>query len=153
MEDKKVNSFELKKTVLIVDDEEINRDILAMQLSNDFNILEADDGKAAIDLLLDPEHKIDLVVIDVNMPYSGQQVLKDRQENPKLRSIPFFVCTSEKETTVKNSCFYVQPLRTADSALPVCCHVHRKNRGFRSSEYSCRQPEKQFTDQSADCYR
>ena len=49
MEDKKVNSFELKKTVLIVDDEEINRDILAMQLSNDFNILEADDGKAAID--------------------------------------------------------------------------------------------------------
>lgn len=105
MEDKKVNSFELKKTVLIVDDEEINRDILAMQLSNDFNILEADDGKAAIDLLLDPEHKIDLVVIDVNMPYSGQQVLKDRQENPKLRSIPFFVCTSEKET--EESCFYL----------------------------------------------
>ena len=41
MAEKEGNLFELKKTVLIVNDEEINRDILSMQLSNDFNILEA----------------------------------------------------------------------------------------------------------------
>ena len=98
MAEKEGNSFGLKKTVLIVDDEEINRIILGAQLSNDFNILEADDGKTAIDLLLNGEHKVDLVITDVQMPFDGLQLLKFRQENQKLRSIPFYVCTSESYT-------------------------------------------------------
>ena len=95
--------FELKKTILVVDDESINRDILSAILSNDFNVLEADDGKAALDILLKGDHKVDLVLLDVFMPYDGRKVLKDRQQNPALKSIPFIVCTSDKN--IEEECF------------------------------------------------
>lgn len=95
--------FELKKTILVVDDESINRDILSAILSNDFNVLEADDGKVALDILLKGDHKVDLVLLDVFMPYDGRKVLKDRQQNPALKSIPFIVCTSDKN--IEEECF------------------------------------------------
>ena len=105
---KKVNSMEnnlftRKKTLLIVDDEEINRDILAFNLGNHFNIVEAGDGKEALDILLNDKHKIDLVITDVNMPFSGLEVLKVRQNNPKLKAIPFVMATTELHT--EEECF------------------------------------------------
>lgn len=95
--------FSVKKTVLIVDDEEINRDILSNILMDDFNVLEASDGKEAIDLLLKAEQKIDLVLLDVFMPFDGREVLKIRQKEISLRRIPFIVCTSDKN--IEEECF------------------------------------------------
>ena len=60
--------FSLKKTILVVDDEEINREILTMMLENDFDIIEASDGKEALDILLNRDEIIDLVLLDVFMP-------------------------------------------------------------------------------------
>ena len=76
MEDQKIQSnkqphkslFEFKKTILVVDDEEINRSILSMMLEQDFNIIESCDGKDALDILLSGEKRIDLVLLDVFMP-------------------------------------------------------------------------------------
>ena len=95
--------FELKKTVLVVDDEEINREIMSAILSNDFNVLEADDGQAALDLISKGEQKIDLVLIDIFMPLDGREVLKIRQQDPSLKKIPFIVCTSDKD--IEEECF------------------------------------------------
>ena len=97
--------FEIKHTLLIVDDEEINRDILSAILSDTFNVIEARDGKEAIDILLKDEHKVDLVLLDIFMPYDGRNVLKDRQANPKLKKIPFIVCTSDKN--IEEECFHL----------------------------------------------
>ena len=97
--------FEVKKTVLVVDDEPINRDILSAILSDTFNVIEAEDGKEAIDILLKEEHKIDLVLLDVFMPYDGREVLKERQQNPNLKKIPFIVCTSDKN--IEEECFHL----------------------------------------------
>ena len=44
--------FLVKKTVLIVDDEEINVEIMSAILEDTFNILTANDGKEALDILL-----------------------------------------------------------------------------------------------------
>ena len=60
--------FSLNKTILVVDDEEINREILTMMLENDFDIIEASDGKEALDILLNRDEIIDLVLLDVFMP-------------------------------------------------------------------------------------
>lgn len=95
--------FSVKKTVLIVDDEEINRDILSNILMDDFNVLEAGDGQEAVDLLLKAEQKIDLVLLDVFMPFDGREVLKIRQKEISLRRIPFIVCTSDKN--IEEECF------------------------------------------------
>ena len=95
--------FLVKKTVLIVDDEEINRDIMSEILKDDFNTIEAKDGQEAIDILLKGEHKIDIVLLDIFMPMDGREVLKLRKNNPDLRRIPFIVCTSDKN--IEEECF------------------------------------------------
>ena len=108
IEDKKAThsnrgNFFVKKTVLVVDDEEINVEIMSAILEENFNVLSANDGKNALDLLLKEDHKIDLVLLDVFMPFDGREVLKVRQNNPKLRRIPFIVCTSDKN--IEEECF------------------------------------------------
>ena len=103
MEDRKNAIFEAKKTILVVDDEEINRQILTMILSEDFHVLEASDGKEALEMLRKGDHKIDIVLLDIFMPMDGREVLKIRQQDPELRKIPFFVCTSDKD--IEEECF------------------------------------------------
>ena len=99
------NLFAIKKTILVVDDEPINRDILSAILADDFIVLEADDGKTALDILASPEHRIDLVLLDVFMPMDGREVLKIRQQTPALKQIPFIVCTSDKN--IEEECFHL----------------------------------------------
>ena len=50
-------NFLIKKTVLIVDDEEINVEIMSAILADDFHVLTANDGKEALDILLSGDHK------------------------------------------------------------------------------------------------
>ena len=102
---KKSKFFELKKTILIVDDEEINREIMSAILENDFNVLQADDGRLALDMLSKGEQKIDLVLLDIFMPMDGREVLKIRQQDPSLKKIPFIVCTSDKD--IEEECFHL----------------------------------------------
>ena len=97
--------FAVKKTILIVDDEEINREIMSAILANDFHTLEADDGQKALDIISRGEHKIDLVLLDIFMPMDGREVLKIRQQNPDLKKIPFIVCTSDKD--IEEECFHL----------------------------------------------
>ena len=101
----KNNIFEAKKTILVVDDEPINRDILTAILSDDFLVIEADDGKTALEILKHPEHPVNLVLLDVFMPMDGREVLKIRQQDPGLKKIPFIVCTSDKN--IEEECFHL----------------------------------------------
>ena len=105
MPERKNPIYAVKKTVLIVDDEEINRSILSAILEEDFHVLEASDGKEALDLISKGEHKIDLVLLDVFMPMDGREVLKIRQQDPSLKKIPFIVCTSDKN--IEEECFHL----------------------------------------------
>ena len=99
------NSFLVKKTILVVDDEEINVDIMSAILEDSFNVVTANDGKEALDILLNEENKIDLVLLDVFMPMDGREVLKVRNQNKKLKRIPFIVCTSDKN--IEKECFHL----------------------------------------------
>ena len=54
-------NFFVKKTILVVDDEEINIEIMTAILEDTFNVISASDGKDALDMLLKEEQKIDLV--------------------------------------------------------------------------------------------
>ena len=99
------SGFLVKKTILVVDDEEINVDIMSAILEDSFNVITANDGKKALDILLSEEQKVDLVLLDVFMPMDGREVLKVRKENLKLRRIPFIVCTSDKN--IEEECFHL----------------------------------------------
>ncbi len=61
-----------KKRILVVDDEQMIRTLTATTLKNQgYEVLEAIDGKAAIDLLEGEEYAIDLLITDVMMPRIG----------------------------------------------------------------------------------
>ena len=76
-----------KRTVLVVDDEEIIRDFLFEVLNDDFEVSTASDGDVAIDKL--KEQSYDLVITDLKMPrVSGDEVVRfARQSDPEAKVI------------------------------------------------------------------
>lgn len=98
--------LETKRTILIVEDDEINGDILASYLKHDFYILRAFNGRECLDILQKDDQVIDMVLLDVFMPVmDGYQVLRKRQKDPKLKKIPFIVMTAEAE--IEKECFHL----------------------------------------------
>ncbi|MBR0295584.1 MAG: EAL domain-containing protein [Bacilli bacterium] len=98
--------LEIKKTILIVEDDEINGDILASFLEHDFYLLRAYNGKECLEILNRDDRMIDLVLLDIFMPImNGYEVLHERQYNPKLKRIPFIVMTAEAK--IEEECFHL----------------------------------------------
>lgn len=84
----------MRERLLIVDDMEINRAILAQGFEDIYDIIEAPDGEKALDII-NSDINVDAVLLDLIMPKkNGIDVLKDMQESGKLRHIPVFVITS-----------------------------------------------------------
>jgi len=69
-----------KKTILIAEDEQVQRESLAAMLTDEgYQILQAGDGKEAYDLIL--QHSVDVLVSDLRMPrMDGIALLKHMQE-------------------------------------------------------------------------
>ena len=93
--------FEQK--VLIVDDEEINREILGNIIESEYKVDFAKDGKEALEKIHDKSDGISLVLLDILMPeLSGFDVLKQLQEEGLLSEIPVIVLTSEKDSEIES---------------------------------------------------
>lgn len=91
-----------RKTVLIVEDEFVNREILKNILSSDYKTLEAEDGKAALEILKEHQDDISLVLLDLILPeMSGIEVLGHMQSDAHLNHIPAIVLTSDKGQEVE----------------------------------------------------
>lgn len=83
-----------RATILIVDDVEINRTILSEIFKEDYNILEADNGLQAIEMI-NGSFGISAVLLDLIMPgINGLEVLKEMNKNGKTESIPVFLITA-----------------------------------------------------------
>ncbi len=105
MDEKKVMLMaEEKKTILIADDAEINRDILRVIFEEQFHILEAEDGEQAIEFLDASHEEIVLLFLDLMMPKkTGLQVMEHMKEKGYIKTIPVIMITGEAtaETDVK----------------------------------------------------
>ena len=65
-----------RQRILIADDSEMNRSILADMLGEEYDILEAEDGVRALAILQKYGTEIDLVLLDIVMPHvNGFDVL------------------------------------------------------------------------------
>jgi len=84
-----------EKTVMIVDDSEIDRTILKAILCQEYEIVEKSSGFMAIDYLKYKGYTLDALLLDVFMPeIDGFAVLQYMRENG-LSDIPVFLITSE----------------------------------------------------------
>ena len=90
-----------KRTVLVVDDEQINREILGTTLENDYRVLYAANGQEALSLLEKRGDMVSLILLDLLMPVmSGMVVLRRLKESPELSRIPVIVLTADHEAEV-----------------------------------------------------
>lgn len=82
------------KTILIVDDIEVNRVVLAEVFKDEYDIVQADGGKRAIEII-DSNREISAVLLDMLMPeVNGLDVLRAMNENGTIESIPVFLITA-----------------------------------------------------------
>ena len=81
--------MKIRKKILSVDDDPLNRDILAEYLTDGgYDVIEADDGDTALQILRG-DQEIDAIVLDRMMPrLSGMDVLKAVKADARYADIP-----------------------------------------------------------------
>ena len=89
-----------KRSILIVDDSELNRALLSDMLSNDFDIIEAENGAEAIRILHERELEISLMLLDIVMPeMDGFEVLAMMNKKNWIKSIPVIMISAETSSS------------------------------------------------------
>lgn len=97
-----VDTFQSEKpSVLIVDDSEMNRAILSEMLKDEYCILEADSGRAALDMVDRYGDELSLVLLDIVMPgMNGFEVLGDLSRRSIIDNLPVIMISSEDSDDV-----------------------------------------------------
>jgi two-component system, cell cycle response regulator DivK len=84
----------MNKRILVVEDQEDNRQILRDLLGNaGYEMIEAEDGEQA--LAQAAKHRPDLILMDIQLPLmDGYEATRRLKADPALRAIPVIVATS-----------------------------------------------------------
>ncbi len=87
-------------TVLVVDDDpNIRRMIVAALRRDGYDFLEAQNGREGLDAMR--AERPDVVVLDLMMPLvSGWDVLRERADDPQLQTIPVILISANREPEV-----------------------------------------------------
>ena len=93
----------IRRKVLVVDDESVNRQLLGNIVGTDFDVLYAEDGVQALEMIRQNERTLSLILLDLLMPrLDGYGVLEELSKDAELKRIPVIVLTSEKSAEVKS---------------------------------------------------
>ncbi len=91
-----------RRQVLVVEDQELNRDILGMILEEDYDVLYAENGAEGVACMREHRETLSIVLLDLMMPVmNGFEVLELVREDEELRHIPIIVLTAEKKAELK----------------------------------------------------
>jgi diguanylate cyclase (GGDEF)-like protein len=116
----------LKRHVLIVEDELINREILKNILSADYEVHTAENGEEALKILRSGTCSFSLILADLLMPVmDGFEMIRILREDEALRTIPVIVMTSEADAEVRSikmgaADFITKPYDLPDVILARC---------------------------------
>ena len=110
-----------KLKILIVDDSELNRELLAGMLEDDYEIYQVENGKKAIEILEENREQFKLVLLDINMPVmDGYEVLSIMKRRKWLDKLPVIVISAEisgesvkKAYELGASDYFVRPFNVA----------------------------------------
>ena len=91
-----------KRTILVAEDEFINREILSEILRDSYELLFAGTGTEALELIRENREILSLVLLDLIMPgMHGMEVLRTIKADPDLQRIPVIVMTSDQSSEVE----------------------------------------------------
>jgi PleD family two-component response regulator len=92
-----------RKKILAVDDNKVNRLLLTEIFNSEYDVLTAENGKEALEILEKSVEGISLVFWIWNAYMNGYEFLEEMRKNPELEKIPVIVVTSkdDADTEVK----------------------------------------------------
>ncbi|MBR1660102.1 MAG: EAL domain-containing protein [Oscillospiraceae bacterium] len=98
MEAEKESAVQRKRTVLVVEDNDMNREILCELLADDYHVLEAENGLVGLEQLEEHHGEISVVLLDVYMPeLDGFGFLERKQADARFDTIPVIMMTASNE--------------------------------------------------------
>lgn len=114
-----------KKIILVAEDD---ADLLELSVTalaaKGFDVLQAKDGKEAMEWLDRKSDEIDLILLDIVMPVmDGFEVLEKMQENEKYKKIPVIVSSNLDNETDRQAVFalgardFFEKVKTNPSAV------------------------------------
>ncbi len=95
-----------RNVILVVDDQEINREILTDFFQDQYEIMEAEDGKQALGLIARNFTRIACVLLDIVMPGTdGIGVLQEMKSSRLLERVPVIMITSNRSKEAEKRCY------------------------------------------------
>lgn len=92
-----------KKLVLVVDDEEINRELLGNILNEKYKVEYACDGEEAMQCIRRDRNILSCILLDLSMPKkSGLEVLSEIRSDDALSHIPVMILTAHQEAEIES---------------------------------------------------
>ena len=86
------------KTILIVEDTELNIDLITQLLEDDYNLVVARDGEEGVAMAI--QHMPDLILMDINLPViDGYEATRRIRTNDALRSTPIIGLSAHAMST------------------------------------------------------
>lgn len=90
------SNMKQEKTILVVEDNELNREILTAILEDSYSVLQAENGREALEILESHDQDLHLILLDLHMPVmDGYTLMNKMKENPRYASIPVIVITQD----------------------------------------------------------
>ncbi|MEM4268385.1 MAG: response regulator [Candidatus Woesearchaeota archaeon] len=84
------------KKVLIIDDEYTIRELVALSLEPDYEVMKAEDGAKGLELV--KKQKPDLIILDIMMPVvDGYEVSRRLKANKETAKIPIIMLTAKHQ--------------------------------------------------------
>lgn len=94
-----------RSTILVVDDEEMVKQRLKDTMSAEFDIIDASDGKEALEILEANSGRISVVLLDLIMPVmDGFQFMNEFRKHQEYNNIPVIVATANDDWHSEQKC-------------------------------------------------
>jgi putative two-component system response regulator len=93
--------LEERRSLLIVDDEEVNRVILSLIFEDQYDIIEAENGEEAIEMFEKHKDTVSAILLDIIMPVmDGYGVIQYMVEKDYISKTPIILITGENSVDV-----------------------------------------------------
>ena len=94
-----------KRKILVVEDNELNREILSSFLEEKFNVILAENGEEGLKILGEHYRELSVVLLDICMPVcDGFEFLRRRNKDKLLSTIPVIVMTGSNSKDAEIQC-------------------------------------------------
>ena len=101
-----------RQLILITDDSDINRMILSDMLEDTYDIIEADSGKQALEIIDKRKDDIDIILLDFVMPeMDGFETMTLLKKERNSRDIPVIFLTSKNDRDIVTKVLAENPVK------------------------------------------